>query len=257
MRALTLILLLLSAVAHAQAITPYPCAECTVNAAGVRLSSGGLSTDGGIVAQEMRLGPSAALGECTQALWYTQRRYNAQCWECNPILQAIGGPAGAWTYCGTPYIPFSSRSLVDPQGSGTPAGVLFDSRNPGTHYTQLGELSIAVEEVAGLCSGGGCPAGTHAIIELVQRNAADGGYRVIGIGRIPCTAPVNYCVSTRPTAFNGCTSDAGIWAAGEPETLNGRISYAVRSDGGQCSTFGVYRVTGWGLPFAQGDGGGS
>lgn len=200
---------------------------------------------------------SQALGECTSELYYTQRRFNSQCWECNPILQSIGGPAGAWTYCGTPYVPFSSRSLVDPQGSGTPAGVLFDARNAGAHYTQLGELTIRVEEISGLCSGGGCSPGTHAIIELTQRNSQDGGVRVIAVGRLPCTAPVNYCVSTTPNSRNGCNSDAGIWSYVEPDTLNGPISYSVRSDGGQCSTFGVYRLTGYALPFAFGDGGGS
>lgn len=256
MRRLALVVLLLATVAKAQGITPYPCAECTVNAAGARLASGGLSTDGGVVAQELRVGPSVVLGECTSELWYTQRRYNSQCWECNPILQAIGGPAGAWTYCGTPYVPFSSRSLQDPGGSGTPAGVTFDARNAGTHYSAIGDLTISVEELTGTC-GGGCAAGTHAVIQVSQENHEDGGHRTIAIGRIPCAAPVDYCVSISPSARNGCDSDAGVWAYVEPQSINGHLHYEIKADGGQCSKFGVYRVTGWAMPFTYSDGGGS
>lgn len=200
---------------------------------------------------------SQALGECTSALYYTQRRFNSQCWECNPILQAIGGPAGAWTYCGTPYVPFSARSLQDPSGSGTPAGVTFDARNAGTHYTVLSDLVVSVEEVPGACSGGGCAPGTHAIVEITQENHEDGGHRTIGVGRIPCTAPIDYCVSTNPNPRNGCDSDAGIWGFVEPETINGHLHFEIRADGGQCSRFGVYRLTGYAMPFAYGDAGGA
>lgn len=199
---------------------------------------------------------SVTLGECTSDLWYTQRRFNSQCWECNPILQAIGGPAGAWTYCGTPYIPFSTRSLPD-EGGGTPAGVHFDNRLTGTHYSVFGEVTITVEEVAGTCIGGGCPVGTHAVLEVMQQNHQDGGDRPLAVGRIPCTAPVGTCVSTSPNAQNGCTTDAGIWGVVYPDLIGGPLHFEIKADGGQCSRFGVYRISGYTLPFAYGDGGGA
>lgn len=199
---------------------------------------------------------SETLGECTSELYFTRRRYNNQCWECNPILQAIGGPAGAWTYCETPFVPFSSRSLQDPGGSGTPAGVSFDARNAGAHYSVIGDLTVSVEDVTGTC-GGGCVAGTEAVIQISQENHEDGGHTVIAEGSIPCTAPRGTCVSLHPSARNRCTADAGMLAYVEPESINGHLHYEIKADGGQCSKFGVYRVTGWAMPFAYGDGGGA
>lgn len=213
--------------------------------------------DGGVLVfngSGVRLPNQTGLEECTSSMWFTQRRVNSQCWECNPILQAIGGPAGMWTYCGTPIVPFSTRSLQDPGGAGTPAGVHFNQRHPGTHYQVLGDLTVCVE-ATGTCTGG-CPAGTHAILDVEQENQQDGGRRQIAVARIPCTAPLGYCVSTNSDPRNDAGTDAGIWGVVIPSTLGGHVHFEVRADGGQCSKYGVFGLTGWSMPGAFADGGG-
>lgn len=180
--------------------------------------------------------------------------YNFQWWECSAALASLGA-TGAWSYPGQPPLTFTARTPADPQGAATAAGIPFNSQNPGTHYTQLGDFVVRVE-FSGTC-GGGCSAGTNAYYLIVQKNPQDGGYREIARQQIPCTAPQGFCAMTMAPGSTGCATDGGIFAQALPVSMGGLVALEIRADGGQCTTPPAVSVSGFGFLLMQADGGGS
>ena len=180
--------------------------------------------------------------------------YNFQWWECSAALASLGAP-GTWSYPGQPPLTFTARTPGDPQGAATAAGIPFNSQNPGTHYTQLGDFVVRVE-FAGTC-GGGCTAGTNAYYLIVQKNPQDGGYRELARQQIPCTAPQGFCAMTAAPGSTGCVSDGGLFAQALPVSMGGLVALEIRADGGQCSTPPAVSVSGFGFLLMQADGGGA